>query len=636
MPELQLTIEQQDILNHSSSRHARILAGPGTGKSTTMVALLSRLLESNPAIRIKMLTFTRAATKELAQKLEEDRLTVPTPSTVHSFAISILLRNPGTGGFPEPLRIPDSWEFKNVIRPSLAAKSGVRVKTLDKMIQEMAANWEALRDVLNPEIFEAERNRFRGAWAEHREVLGYTLLQELPYSLNRALCEHADLDGLDYDLLLVDEYQDLNACDLSILSQLSCQRCCSIVATGDDDQSIYSWRNAAPEGIRRFPQDYVPSDDYPLTVTQRCSRRIIDWANYVITQDPDRPPDRGPLGCKGDAPDGEVALLSFNDNRAEARGVAKLVKFLVEQRNIQPSEILILLRSDHNGAFSKPIRDLLHQLGIETYDPNYIEELMQEPGNRKFLEVLRLMTRRDDPICWASLLKITTGIGNTFIDGIYERAKLNRSGFGEQLLSEYENGFPESSTRVRARGNDLVCSILDWLRSQDIPDEKPEEGWAEYVDSLAGHGVLPRPTDDFREVLTELDETSEHKQTLAQFLAQIEPQGRDMAQTKSDGVRIMTMGGAKGLTVRATVIAGVENGLVPRPDGILAEERRILYVAMTRSREFLYCTWAQRRSGPTARAGSGGHTRRLHSRFMDGGPVDSQDGMQYLRRQIKN
>ncbi|MCK4631686.1 MAG: ATP-dependent helicase [candidate division Zixibacteria bacterium] len=632
MPDFEWTVEQQLILNHDSNRHARILAGPGTGKSTVMVALLGRMRQSNPDIRIKMLTFTRAATAELALKVEEDELTVPTPSTVHSFSISVLLRNPGTGGFPEPLRIPDSWERMNVIRSSLAAKCGVYVRTLDKLINEMAANWEALGDDLNEALSEDVRNRFRGAWAVHREVLGYTLLEELPFALNRALSQHGNLPGTDYNLLLVDEYQDLNACDLSILRQLSRERRCSIIATGDDDQSIYSWRKAAPQGIRRFPQDYVPSDDYPLTVTLRCGRRIINWANYVIAQDPDRPLSRLPLSCKDDAPEGEVALLSFTDNHAEVRGVASLVKYLVDRRNVPPSEILILLRSDYNSTFSRPIRERLQQLGIEPSDPNYIVDIMSEPDNRKFLEVLRLLTREDDPISWASLLELTKDIGNTFINGLFERAIQNGSRFGRQLLTEYENNFPDSRTRQRTLANELVGSIVDWLRQQDMPGVRPDEGWLAYIDSLAGSSVLPQPTDEFREVLTALDEASDSDQTLAQFLAQIEPQGKDLAQAKSDGVRIMTMTGAKGLTVKATVVAGVEDGLVPRPGGDMAEERRVLYVAMTRSREFLYCTWAQRRTGPTARAGSGALASRLHSNFLNSGPVSSQDGRLFLRR----
>jgi superfamily I DNA/RNA helicase len=84
--------------------------------------------------------------------------------------------------------------------------------------------------------------------------------------------------------------------------------------------------------------------------------------------------------------------------------------------------------------------------------------------------------------------------------------------------------------------------------------------------------------------------------------------------------------------VRATIVIGLEEGIVPRPDGDLGEERRLLYVAMTRAKEFLYCTWARRRLGPTARAGAPRiQARRNFTSFLRGGPVESQDGQEYLR-----
>jgi len=94
----------------------------------------------------------------------------------------------------------------------------------------------------------------------------------------------------------------------------------------------------------------------------------------------------------------------------------------------------------------------------------------------------------------------------------------------------------------------------------------------------------------------------------------------------------MTMIGSKGLTVRATIVAGVDDGIIPREDADPNEERRLLYVAMTRAKQFLFCTWAGRRAGPTARAG-GQNARdwRQHSHFFDGGPVRSQDGPAYLK-----
>jgi superfamily I DNA/RNA helicase len=105
------TNEQTAILEHDRHRHARVLAGPGTGKSATFVALVDRLLDRNPTPRIKLLTFTRAATAELAKKVSEHpAAAAQRPSTIHSFSISVLMRNRGTGDFPQPLRIADNWE----------------------------------------------------------------------------------------------------------------------------------------------------------------------------------------------------------------------------------------------------------------------------------------------------------------------------------------------------------------------------------------------------------------------------------------------------------------------------------------------------------------------------------------------
>src|SRR6266849_1522837 len=140
------TREQEAILAHEPDQHARVLAGPGTGKSATLVALVDHLLASNPAPRVKLLTFTRAATAELAKKVSDHpAAAAERPSTIHSFSISVLLRNPGTGNFPEPLRIADDWEDGEIVRPTLARRAGVRVTRLGNLIREMAANWESLR-----------------------------------------------------------------------------------------------------------------------------------------------------------------------------------------------------------------------------------------------------------------------------------------------------------------------------------------------------------------------------------------------------------------------------------------------------------------------------------------------------------
>jgi superfamily I DNA/RNA helicase len=101
-------------------------------------------------------------------------------------------------------------------------------------------------------------------------------------------------------------------------------------------------------------------------------------------------------------------------------------------------------------------------------------------------------------------------------------------------------------------------------------------------------------------------------------------------QTESDGVRIMRMMTSKGLTVEATIIAAAEDGIVPRPEEDASEERRLMYVAMTRAKKHLYCTWARTRQGPTARAGAAPGGLRQITNFLMGGPVQSQDGAAFL------
>jgi DNA helicase-2/ATP-dependent DNA helicase PcrA len=623
------TDEQQAILRHNPQRHARVLAGPGTGKSTTMVALLDQLLQADNNLRVRMLTFTRAATQELAEKIATQTQQPAHPSTIHSFAISVLLRNPGTAGFPEPLRIADTWETKNIVRPTLAKRCRVGVRLLDKLLQEMASNWESLTDDIDPELSDADRVRFRGAWGEHRRVLGYTLLNELPFALRRALQDHDDLHGIDYDLLVVDEYQDLNACELEVLKLLAEKGGCALVATGDDDQSIYSWRKAAPVGIRRFPDDYEPTDDYSLSTTLRCGKRIIEWANYVIQGDPDRPPDRGVLEPLDSSPDGEVALLSFARETTEVNGVVAIVKGLMSE-GMDPKDILILTRSDNNGAFSRPIRESLEEQGIPCSDPSAIVTLLANQANRQLLEVLRLAVNREDSLAWAALLHLEPGVGESFFDYIYNQAKQQGNTFAQQVLRAHADDYPEAPSSAQ-RAKQLLNQILPWLGQQETPDEQPEVGWGAWIiEQVQQDNPLAAPSEAFSNLLTELDKRVEDDVSLEQYLGQIEPLGRDIAQAHGDGVRIMTMGGAKGLTVRATIIVGVEDGLVPRPESDLSEERRLLYVGMTRSKEFLFCTWAKRRQGPTARAGAPSSDRRRHSHFLNNGPVQSQAGQVFL------
>lgn len=623
------TAEQQRILQHEVRRHARVLAGPGTGKSATIVALIDEVLGRRPAPPLRLLTFTRAATGELAKKVSEHpAAAAERPSTIHSFAISVLVRNPGAANLPAPLRIADDWEYQTIVRPQLARRVGVGVRQLDDLVREMAANWESLQPEQLPEIPAELRARFHGAWNEHRRIYGYTLLHELPFGLRSALRDHPDLEGVDYDLMVVDEYQDLNACDLDVIRRIAA-RGCAVIAAGDDDQSIYGFRKAAPEGIRRFVDDYDPADNYSLSITQRCGARIIEWANHVIEGDPDRPRKPRLTPAEG-SPPGDVALLAFDTNEAEAEGVARLVDKLVNVERIAPREILILLRGDHNGTFSEPIKRHLDALRIPYTDPEVIDSIMADESNRRLLACFRLLLNREDSLAWASLLELEPGIGDRFIDTIYARAQRAQTQFGAALLAAHAEEFPGAPRPGATRVAALVRSVLEWIDATVLP-RGDDVRWGEWINATAGNGPVPAPTDQLRELLIALDGLAETHEGFGRYLGQIAPLGKDLQANTSAGVRIMTMASAKGLTVEATIIAALEEGLIPRSDLNLSEQRRLLYVAMTRAKKFLLGTWSRRRIGPTARAGDERvRQRRTYSSFLEGGPVASQDGAQYI------
>lgn len=494
----------------------------------------------------------------------------------------------------------------------------------------MGTAWESLIDDAESPFTPSQRARFLGIWSEHRTILGYTLLQELPFRLREALVSHADLEHCNFDLLIVDEYQDLNACDLDVIKLLAEQYGCRVLGIGDDDQSIYSFRSAAPEGIRRFQDDYPESSDYPLTETLRCGRRIINWANYVIRQNTDRPASRPDLKPGKNNAEGEVALFSFANDLDEAKGVAALVQRMMSERSFEAPDILILVRGDHNEAFSKPIKSALDDLKIPYADPNWVKELLAEPPNRMFLALLRLAIDRNDSLAWATVLCLTDRVGDSFFDQIYAYAKTEPCTFAKALVSLAGRGFPGIAAASSRRAKTSIETVSRWLDDVEVPDETPEAGWAGWLRALP---PLPSvaPTDKLFDLVESVEVLVDDDAALGRILNQLTPLGKDFANARAEGVRIMTLSGSKGLTVRGTIIAGCEDGVVPRWGADRSEEARLIYVGMTRSREILYCTWARRRTGPTARAGRAVvYMSRRQSGFFDSGPVTSRRGDELL------
>lgn len=477
-----------------------------------------------------------------------------------------------------------------------------------------------------------------GAWGQHRNIFGYTLLAELPDLFRQALNNYDDLIGLDYDMLIVDEYQDLNACDLEILRKLA-DRGISIFAIGDDDQSIYSFRKAHPIGIQNFLHEYNVNEscDYDLTICQRSPRLIFNWAQHVILGLPDRDRSRPRISFSENAIDGTCALLRFNNENHESAAIADIITWLNQHEGISPSEILVLYRTETiGGPIAALVRDLLDERGIPTSNPKLINDLLASGGNRWLLSILHLLVNPTDSLAWWSLLRLTQGIGESLIDAIFELAIRSNITFGQALVSEAERNFVNCPAVSRKKALSLWQEIDKCTRGVEFPDEN-SDNWGVWIQSEIQNERLPACSPEFLELLINIGNDVENDSLdFDRFLSQIEPKGKDLHQSRSNGIRFMSMMGSKGLTVKATIVIGVDNDIVPLPRGDQGEERRLLYVAMTRSTKHLFMTWVARRAGQGSYAGRENFGRRQYSEFLRGGPVESQDGLRYVSGLLAN
>ena len=621
-----LTEEQQAIVSHPPHLHARVLAGPGAGKSFTAVAYLETLTLNYPELRTGMLTFTRAATAELALKLgdaELGDLAIAEPTTVHGFALRLLVRM-GSPGLPSPLRIPDSWEQKSLVRPMISRQlralghGGATPSMVDRLEREMAAGWEALDPEValladtEPEVGLA----YRGIWADHRRFFGYTLLAELPFRAGQAIEDHG-LNGVEIaNFLLVDEYQDLNEADIRLVALLA-EHGVAIMAIGDDDQSIYGWRMAAPEGIRRFLEDFATTSDYPLTLSRRCGTRIIEAANQLIQTAPDRSV-KPVLQAADGAASGRFEYLRFATSTAEAAGIARIASRRVAS-GIDPGGVLVLVRSGID-VWGASLATAFEEKGLALADTEWVTRALTEEGVRKAIAVAQLAENpRDSMAWWALIEKLTNGVGQSFTKYV-QSAREDDERFADTLLRLHAAGFtggPVSADRAGATVDEIL-GLLSELHIEGA--ELGDAGWGGWIlDRLGGDSL----TVDATRLLEMVGEVVDPKEGLRGFLTQLEPVGQDIAANEAGGIRLMTIARSKGLTVNTVIVAGVEEGLIPMPPpkGTPNEERRLLYVAMTRATDLCVLTFAQRRVGRLARLGAPNSGTRARSPLLADLPI---------------
>lgn len=612
---------EQEIAASQFGQHARLLAGPGTGKTHVLTRRMCYLIETGraQADQVLAITFTRAASHELRERISQQLgdSAQPRVSTLHSFALRQLLLNSRLmDDLPSPLRIADDWEERNIVLEDI--KSDLKLPSIDdarELFSRLEADWESL-EVESPGW--QPDPRFIGVRSEHTRSFQYLLRAELVYRLKRAL-EQMPQFSLEHDFrfLLVDEYQDLNKCDLAIIRKLAGNGL-EVYAAGDDDQSIYGFRKAHPDGIRHFLTEFVPSSDLVLHVCRRCPRTILDIAEFVAEQDPQRL--RKELRPDDDAIGGTVKLTVHDNQDREAEFIARECADLVAA-GLSAEQILILLRGDRKGIFSGSISAALSARRLPVASNTETNPLDEEVG-RQILALLRISANPLDSLAWRTMLVLRrNGIGERGQQAIRDLARSRGISFADAILAAYQDAsvLPRQATALRQE-HDVLMGFVGTLPQPD--------GTKELVSRIIHSAADALGIDANCDAVSYLNRiASEADSTDLQSLLHAIDTSRDDSEQAVDprAVNILTMHKAKGLTAEAVFIAAAEDEYIPgraATESEVGDERRLLYVSMTRARRFLSISYCARRYGQQQRTGRNIHTgARTLTRFLRDAPL---------------
>lgn len=640
-------LEQQRAAACHIGSHARLLAGPGTGKTRTLTQHICFLIEEKGISpdTIRAISFTRATAGDLHQRirrvLHEDQ--IPIVSTLHSFALSELLNNNvNVRDIIFPLRIADDWEENHIIFDDIKGFLGMKKSGIIDLFQLLSANWESL-DVEKEDWEEQLHSRnpqFIGAWQEHRRIYGYTLRSEIVYQLKKAIEQSGGITTREeIKYLIVDEYQDLNKCDMSIINYLA-QAGVELYVAGDDDQSIYGFRKAHPDGIRRFTIDYEGGKEYELGICMRCAKKVLHLGLFVVEQDRDRIEKH--LESAQHCEEGTVKILRFFNQLEEASSVAILCQYLIKNKGLQPSDILILLRSDKYNVFSAPILNELHKLTVPAIKLE--DQKLRNYSVRAILCFLRLHILPKDSLSWRTLLsEWCDNIGPKSIEAIYNMAKEDGCSFADAIYKAIEDKsripsnirsvLLEQISRIIEINNKINSDVFEFdleLRLQStirlIEYVRIAAVNLNFDDELLGNTI-----DVFQSIIDKKEPKS-----LDDLIRYITSDISDSEEIRdADSVNILTMHKAKGLEAKAVFIVAAEDEYIPRMEGELnlSEDRRLLYVSLTRSKEYLYITYCNYRTGRQKHTGrANNESRRTLTRFLQDSPFSPESGKDYTKK----
>jgi len=563
----------------------RVVAGPGTGKTFALMRRVARLLEEgNDPTGILLVTFTRVAANDLQQeirKLNVANSDLIRKGTLHSFCFSMLMQGRVlelTNCIP---RILLNFEEKFVLY-DLSINDLGAYHVCKKRLKAFEAAWAREQDQEPGPIHNEVDRRFSLLLDEWLRFHRGMLLGELiPITLRYLRDNPACPERNQYNHILVDEYQDLNRAEQSLIELLSQNG--NLMIVGDEDQSIYeNFRYAHPEGISEFRETHANTHDVPLDECRRCPTSVVAIANNLIGNNLRR--EGRELVAKEGNIQGEINVVQWDNMNDEAEGIANYIHSKKEAGEFEFGKILVLCP---NRMFGYLIRAALRNKAIpsrsffseELFDGN--PKILEESKSQQAFTLLSLLTNPNDIValrCWLGY-------------GHYDLACRQY-----QILRDYcanTGGNPDQVLRAVMDGRLQVPRIGYITQRYRSLQEKLAE-----LSNLDTNQVLETtlPRDqEWAVTLRLMVDNIPDNWTISDALEHLRSHiTQPELPTDVDYVRVMSLHKSKGLTADHVVVAGLIEGLIPsRKDDLpfeeqmryVEEQRRLFYVAITRPKK---------------------------------------------------
>ena len=620
-----------DALNDSQRQAALhvhgpllVLAGPGSGKTRVVTHRIAHLISQGvPARQIVALSFTNKAADEMRRRVAE--LVGPQPvemGTFHRFAARLLRSHARLVGLTSDYSILDSDDATMVLKRA-AKKLGLSLShtPIDRLAGVIS---RAKNDLLTPETFSPRWGRpadeIAGRlWPAYQELLlecNAVDFDDLLVHVARLITDNPELRAMldaRHRWILVDEYQDTNAVQYSILRGLSLDHP-NLAVTGDPDQAIYGWRGASIRNILEFERDYPRAAVVTLEHNYRSTANILGTADRLIAHNSQRKPKR----LITDSSSGDrVRIVLDSSGIAEAERIAREIGEAVASGRRSARDFAVLFRTN---ALSRSLelalrsRRVPYQLvrGLEFFKRREIKDivawlrLLKNPrDDEAVLRVVNVPPRGigrqslDRLAAWADdhhLSRLDAAARATEIPGLSKRSAAGLQKFA---------GLHRDLCQFVANGNGRIAPLLEEVLNRSgyramLAEDDDEDGGE---DRLANIEELVTAAHQFDETFAEAanPDTPNSADPLEAFLENTAlVADTDAWQPESERVALMTFHAAKGLEFPVVYLMAMEDGILPHERSLdhpdqLEEERRLVFVGITRGMQEVHASCARMR-----------------------------------------